>query len=129
METFVRVNKYRKSFKDSGKFKPWLYSIANNLLKDHFKEASKRRPIEKTGSMEMVMEAPYSGDERHKQKMLDTAIARLSLQDRLLVNQRFLLEMPYKEIAVLHDITENAARIRVCRALKTLNELLKNSGI
>lgn len=129
METFMRVIKYRKSFKESGIFKPWLYSIANNLIKDHFKDTSKTRPIEQGLLKDYATDTPYRGDEQQKQQMLDTAMARLPLQDRLLVNQRFLLEMPYREIAALHDFTENTARIRVCRALKKLNELLKNSGI
>ncbi len=40
-ETFIKAYKNIQSFKENSTFKTWLFAIANNLIKDHFK-AQKR---------------------------------------------------------------------------------------
>jgi len=41
----------------------------------------------------------------------------------------YLLEMTYEDIAINENISINNARIKVCRALKSLKELLKDSEL
>ena len=95
METFLRLHKYKGSFKPNGKFRNWLYSIANNLVRDHFKAEKKRslntleKTLEKTTHNEMV------DDRVMEHQMLHSALEKLPRQDRILVNQRFLLEMSF----------------------------------
>ncbi|NNK29547.1 MAG: sigma-70 family RNA polymerase sigma factor, partial [Flavobacteriaceae bacterium] len=45
------------------------------------------------------------------------------------ITQYYLMEAPYSEIAVMENISVNTARIRVCRTLKQLKELLKNADL
>lgn len=68
-------------------------------------------------------------DDQERKSLLLKALMKLKPDEQRIIQLYYLLEMPYEEISSLEKITINTARIRVCRALKKLNQLLKNSGI
>ena len=125
METFERVYKYRHSHKTSKKVRPWLYQIAANLTKDHFR---KSKPLAITD--EMNLETVKStvedvNDKTYKNQQLLNALNKLKPQERNILSMYYLLEMSYKDIAANENITVNNARIKVCRALKKLKDIAK----
>ena len=127
MELFERVYKYKNSFDPSKAFKSWLYQMSNNLLKDHFKKSSRLKSIDTF--QEEAYEEDFELQQNFKTELLKKALAQLPVSERKVISMYYLLEMPYKEIAALEESSVNSIRIRVCRTLKTLNTLLKNSGI
>lgn len=129
METFERVFKYKESYMIEKAFKPWLYSIAHNLVNDHFKKINRHLSINNQALVQPEWQPEVASDQKKINDLLYKAMAKLPVDQRQIVNQYYLLGMPYKDIASEHQITENTARIRVCRALKTLKVLLKDSGI
>jgi RNA polymerase sigma-70 factor (ECF subfamily) len=129
METFERIYKYRNSYKSVKNVRPWIYQIASNLIKDHFKKSGKMKEIAEM-KMEVITVIPDSEDDKkYRNKQLMVALGKLNPSERNIINMYYLLEMGYKDIAVNQDITENNARIKVCRALKKLKELLKYSEL
>ena len=51
-------------------------------------------------------------------------LAKLADEDREILIQRFLEQLPSKEIAEILGISVGAARMRLCRALQRLQRLL-----
>ena len=128
MEVFERVYRYRKSFQIEKPFTPWLYRIANRVMVDQFNLQKKRsgycdRPDENWE------ELSWQADTEVHHAFLLRALRALGAQDQRLIQQHYLLEMSYVEMAEMEGLSVNAIRIRICRALKKLNYLLKDSGI
>ena len=61
--------------------------------------------------------------------VLDTALAELSSEDRNAILLRFFQGKPLKEVGALLGINEDAARMRVTRAVDKLHHLLKTRGV
>ncbi|WP_422104447.1 RNA polymerase sigma factor [Winogradskyella sp.] len=129
METFERVYKYRGSYKTQRKVRPWLFQIATNLLKDSYKKSTKFMPIDERISNLKVVKADEPTDVAYRNKQLEKALLRLKPKQRQIVNMYYLLEMSYEDIAIIESISINSVRIKVCRALKKLKELLKDSEL
>src|SRR6476661_2071927 len=59
-DVFVRVLKYRATFRDEGRFETWLYRIARNARADYFRTRSADAPIDEV--VEHPSPAPLPGD-------------------------------------------------------------------
>ena len=124
MSTFERIHRYRKSYREESPFRSWCYQIANNLTKDHFKgQTHQAKHLDHAVEGSTVIEDSKDSGFSHQQ--LYAALNKLSDLDKRIVTQYYILELPYREIAVMENITINTARIRVCRALKQLKQDLK----
>ncbi len=121
---FLRMLKYPDGFMGFGEFKMWMYHIARNTVYDHFRKV-KRTPAhsdltnyeDRIGG-EQYADAPM--EKEQELKMLETAMEKLSDENReLLILCRFQ-ELKYYEIARILNTTEGAVKVRVHRALNQL---------
>ncbi len=126
MNTFERIHKYRKSYREESSFRSWCFQIANNLTKDHFKSQGQQTKLMDDQGIEGLSLVEDSAEVESSHRRLYAALNKLSDLDKRIVTQYYLLELPYSEIAVMEEITVNTARIRVCRALKQLKKDLKD---
>ena len=121
---FLRMLKYPNGFMGFGEFKMWMYHIARNSVYDHFRKV-KRTPLhsELTNWEERIEGEQYTDAQLEKEqelKILETAITKLSDENReLLILCRFQ-ELKYHEIAKILNTTEGAVKVRVHRALNQL---------
>ena len=42
--TFMRIMKYRKSFREESQFRVWMFQVARNIAYDHFKKNPEASP-------------------------------------------------------------------------------------
>jgi len=136
-EVFLRVLKYRKSFKPDGIFKAWLFGIARNVQNRHWalkstKFESLSEDLGKEAQNEQSDEAnhPDSLANRNQEiALLYEALDRLSEDKRQLVILRRLQGLNYKEIADILGCEARSLKIRVHRAIgelsKHLNSIMK----
>jgi RNA polymerase sigma-70 factor (ECF subfamily) len=133
-ETFAQAWRSRRRFsgKEPGAGTAWLYGIARNLLRQHYKrgrvETSARRRLG------MVISAPHEDDldavlERVDADALripiESALRALPAGQRRAIDERVVRGLDYRELAdELHLNTDNA-RARVSRGLRTLRTILK----
>jgi RNA polymerase sigma-70 factor (ECF subfamily) len=129
METFERIYKYCHSYKHLKKVRPWIFQIASNLLKDTYKKSNQFDSIDGSDLELKIVSLHQPADSNFRNKQLHEALARLKPSQRNIVNMYYLLEMSYEDIASNENISINNARIKVCRALKKLKELLKDSEL
>jgi RNA polymerase sigma-70 factor, ECF subfamily len=121
---FLRMLKYPDGFMGFGEFKMWMYHIARNTVYDHFRKV-KRTPdhSELMGFEEKIEGEQYSDtliEKEEELKTLETAMGKLSDENReLLILCRFQ-ELRYNEIAKILNTTEGAIKVRVHRALNQL---------
>src|SRR5437763_17052458 len=65
-EVFVRVLKYRKTYRDSGSFESWLFQIARNACSDFLKKRPAIQSVDdvpNTASLDPEHEARYQQSE------------------------------------------------------------------
>jgi RNA polymerase sigma factor (sigma-70 family) len=121
-EVFVRMLKYRHSFRDDREFTPWMFALARNAGVDHYRSRPRELPVDPEAPEPAAREThPVERLERREQgELLGAALARLAPEKReLLVLARFG-EMRHEEIGELLGISVGAVKVRVHRALKDL---------
>ncbi|HVA19426.1 MAG TPA: RNA polymerase sigma factor [Solirubrobacteraceae bacterium] len=133
-ETFAQAWRSRRRFsgEDPDAGAAWLYGIARNLLRQHYKRgraqttARRRLGMSVNALHEDDLDAVLERvDAAALQPRLAAAMHTLPFAQRRAVGHRVVNELGYDEVAdELHCSAENA-RARVSRGLRTLNALLK----
>ncbi len=120
-EIFVRVLRYRETYRDGNLFTTWVYRIARNAYID---QARKRRREVHTEEPVDLPVNPSNGLEQNQDlELLRQALDKLpEAQRELLVLARFQ-QMPYEQIAALLEIETGTVKTRVHRAVKQLRDI------
>jgi RNA polymerase sigma-70 factor (ECF subfamily) len=121
-EVFVRLLRYRASYRPGSPFAPWMWQIARNVLHDH---RQSQRPWQPLDGLEAGLADPREGAEHAAIQDQDAEHLRLALA-RLAPAKRELLllsrnpDLPYRDLALLLDCSVAAVKVQVHRALKDL---------
>ena len=124
-EVFLRMLKYRHTYRGDGKFTSWMFHISRNAHIDYSKKNGGERQLDNLES------EPVSQDSSHHElleqdqaaKLLRTALARLPVEKReVLVLSRFQ-NMKYEQIAELQRCRIGTVKARVHRAIKELRDI------
>ena len=116
-ETFLRVLRYRETFRGEAAFTTWLYRIAWNACHEHWRQL--RRDASVPPAAEQI-ESPVLSD-RHV--LLDEALGRLEAEHRAVLVLTRYHDLKYDDVARVLDCTPAAARVRAHRALNELREI------
>jgi RNA polymerase sigma-70 factor (ECF subfamily) len=121
---FLRVIKYRNSYRPGARFDSWIYQIARNIFSDHYQMTKNR--YSDFVDLDKISDHISDHDERQQQDekevLLHRSMARLSDDQReLLVLTRFQ-QMKYEEVAQLMDTTVANIKVKVHRAIIQLRE-------
>jgi RNA polymerase sigma-70 factor, ECF subfamily len=124
-ESFVRILKYRKTFRQPGEFRPWLYRLARNAAAAHFRKHGRdRQPAAEPE--ELICDSPLAIAEMERAesaRLLRAALLKLPYDRReVLLLSRFG-ELRYEEIGELLGCSVGAVKLRVHRAVKQLREV------
>jgi RNA polymerase sigma factor (sigma-70 family) len=121
---FLRMLKYPGGFMGFGEFKTWMYHIARNSVYDHFRKAKRTPAHYDLTNLEERIEGEQISDTRLEKeqelKTLETAMDKLSDENRELLILCRYQELKYHEIAKILNTTEGAIKVRVHRALNQL---------
>jgi RNA polymerase sigma-70 factor (ECF subfamily) len=121
---FLRIIKYRNSYREGAKFQSWIYQVARNVFSDHY-QAHKNKfsdfvDVEKISDYMADKESNDVQDE--KEALLHKSMAKLTEDQReLLVLTRFQ-QMKYEEVAAIMDTTVANIKVKVHRAIIKLRE-------
>jgi RNA polymerase sigma-70 factor (ECF subfamily) len=118
---FLRVLRYRASFRGESSFTTWLFRLAYNAAHDQWRRVRNEEPIDERHLP--GAEAPAL-DERLVR--LDEAMARLAPESRAALVLKRYDDLDYEAIARVLGCTAGAARVRVHRALNDLKEIYRD---
>ena len=124
-DIFVRILKYRATFRDSGSFETWLYRIARNARADYFKS---RKPVDSLDDEALERPEPSAGPGRQLEATRERVRLKRALmlmrEDKreLIVLARFQ-GMKHERIAELLGIDSGAVKVRIYRALRELRQV------
>lgn len=117
-EVFYKLMKYRNSY-NNGKFVSWLFTIARNSLKTHFRRVPNNYDHVDYLGYKLVAEEETEKDYSD----LHLAINQLDASDRELVILNRFQEIKYEELAEILGSTPGAVKTKVSRALKKLKTI------
>jgi RNA polymerase sigma factor (sigma-70 family) len=135
-ETFAQAWHSLRRFRDlaDGSGAPWLFGIARNLLRQYHKH----NRIETAARQRLGLAALAEGDEyeavdervaaRSLAPALAAAVRLLPPDQRAALELRVVQQLDYDEVAGRLGISQNAARLRVSRALRSLTVELQGAG-
>ena len=128
-QAWLSVRRFKGSEDDSGA--PWLFGIARNVLGTYLR----KRMVETAGRLKLGMPVGQVDDEFEQVEERLTAeavapavrdaFAMLPVEQREALELRTIGQLPYADVADRLGCSENAARLRVSRALGALRESLR----
>ena len=127
-EVFVRMVEKIKSYDDQGRpILAWLYTIARNLLTDHYRKKGLHVQVELDESLpETEMPNPVEISEQNTQRsQLQLALRQLTEIQRQVLILRFLEDRSIAEVGAIMGSNEGAVKALQHRALASLKRLLE----
>lgn len=124
-QAFVRAFKSLERFRGEASVRTWLYRIGINLALNHLRDRAREQPSEIADD---ALSAPAVGVTAlltaERGARLRAAVATLPPKQKLVLELRVFDDLPFREVAVLAECTENAAKVSFHYAVKKLRELL-----
>lgn len=127
-ETFLRVLRQR-TCRDNRPFKPWLYAIATNLARDHFKSAAVQRSARLDGQLQAQLADWAAGPEdqalaEERSVTIAGALGSLRTEYRATLVLRFYNGLSLQEIADILNVPLGTVKSRLSVGLRRLREVL-----
>lgn len=135
-DTFLRVHRARERYDTGRKFSTWIYTIASNLLKNEYRNRSRRRetsfsdlrsegeevrPIEFESDVVDPERQTYRGELR---EAIEDAIERLEDHHRIPFVMREVEDRTYEEISEAIGVPVGTVKSRLFRARNAFQALL-----
>jgi len=120
-DVFLRILRYRQTYRPGTAFRTWMYQIARNARLDHVRKAKPEAPL--TAEPFSLAPSADSAQQKQEAQMLQRSLMELPEDKReILILSRFQ-ELKYDEIARLMNCEVGAVKVRVHRALQQLREI------
>ena len=137
-ETFLRAAAGMEKYRMEGKFKSWLFAIANNLAVSEIRQRKRRKLLSPFKSDRndagYVNPVDYLPDESYEPAraaenkelagLLENAVSALPFEQRQVFVLRHAAELSFKEISEALNIPVNTALGRMHYAMKKLKNAL-----
>jgi len=119
-EVFMKAWEHYKNFDESRSFQAWIYAIAKNHLKNHYRTCNREIGLEVTKEISTDFKCKIEVDIELKRLVEEMKELKSSYREVLLM--RFVDELSNKEIAEVLGKEEGAIRTHISRALNELRE-------
>src|SRR5262249_50887667 len=107
----------------------WLYETARLTAGNYMRGEIRRIDREQEAQMQSIVEQPEPDAWAQVAPMLDQAMAHLNEQDRNAVVLRFFETRSFQEVGTCLGTTEDAAKMRVNRAVEKLRKFFVRQGV
>lgn len=126
-QTLLQLHRARNDFRPGSRVRPWLFTIAMNLVRGHYRSKGRRREQSLDGTPhEPAGEGEPEGTQlvSEQQKRVHAALAQLPEAQRTVIELHWFDECPYEEISHIVGASVAAVRVRAHRGYERLREIL-----
>lgn len=125
-QTFLQIFRKAEQFQEGTSFKAWLFTIASNTGKNHYRTVERRKESELVG--ETLADSATSGMDMVAKKQTKSvvigAINQLPVRQKQTIELRIYREFTFDEIARVMSVTTGAAKANFHHGIKRLKQLL-----
>ena len=100
-QTFFQMHAARHDFRSDRKLRPWVFTIAMNLVREHYRRKKRRREtqLDETRAETESIEPRAPIEMRQRAELLHAALDKLPASQREVVELHWFEERPYAEVA------------------------------
>ncbi|HZW03631.1 MAG TPA: sigma-70 family RNA polymerase sigma factor [Anaerolineaceae bacterium] len=116
---------------ERGPFEPWLFAIARNALRDHWRRMKLRRflPLDTLNRKASAAVSPEEQAVRDEEiESLKRALSALDGRERDLLGLKFAAGLTNREIAQMTGLTESNVGVILYRAVQKLKKITTGEG-
>ena len=136
-EVFLRLYRSRNAYSNIAKFSTWIFTIANNLTRSHYRKNSRKSnwSIEEAEESEVISIHLHADSSYSPERITDSRLALGKIKDALknlpdeyseLLIMRELHEMSYQEISDSVGLPMGTVKSRINRGRIKLQMLFKD---
>ncbi|MEL6343637.1 MAG: RNA polymerase sigma factor [Myxococcota bacterium] len=126
-QTFMHVHRARADFQHGRPFRPWFYTIAHNVRREHFRR--KARKPETHYDPDRHGEPTSSPDvSTAKDRVVRRALEQLDQSQREVLILHWYEGLTFREIGETVGASTSAVKVRAHRAYKKLRAMLNGEG-
>jgi uncharacterized protein (TIGR03435 family) len=126
---FIILARKAKSLGDKTVLSGWLYQTARLTAVNYVRGEIRRQHREQEAFMQSILDQPDGEAWRQIAPLLDDAMGRLGEKDRNAVVLRFFENKNLAEVGLALGASEDAAKMRVNRALEKLRKFFTKRGV
>ena len=127
-QTFLQLHRARRDFRAGAKLRPWLFTIALNLKRQHFRRLGRRPETSLSSEDGMEPAAPRGNPEsRVGDVQLRAALLRLPEAQREVIVLHWFEGLTFREIAETVGASQPAVKVRAHRGYNTLRKAMGTS--
>jgi len=123
-QAFLHLHRARLDFDPGKRLKPWLYTIAMNLKREHFRRRKRRPERPDSDAADLQPTEPRGQQRVEARRTLDWALSRIPHDQREVIELHWFGGLSFPELADAVGITVAAAKVRAHRGYVRLRELL-----
>lgn len=121
-QTFLHVHRARRDFKRGRRLRPWIFAIAMNVRREHFRRMGRRAETPLDAELHEPSQAPDASTAT--ERLVRRALQQLPEAQREVVLLHYYEDLSMAEIAQAVGASRSAVKVRAHRAYKVLREIL-----
>ena len=122
-EVFLQLHRSRLDYDPTRSFRPWLYTIAVNLLREHFRRIGRRREVLDIDASS-IPTATASPESAATATQVRNAVGALPEDQREAIALHWFEGFTFPEIAAMVGASVSAVKVRAHRGYRSLEEVL-----
>ena len=130
-KVFVKLFLKANTFQQQARFKTWLYQIAVNQCKNHFRSNDRRRIDDSETDVDGLGESEYDAIETYsceeQRRLLIDAVDKLPDRQKTTMKLRLQMDCTFKEIAEIMTVSVGTAKAHYHQAVNSLKYSLKDN--
>lgn len=132
-ETFLRAFRAYRSLPADANVRPWLFAIATNLFRNHFRgEKRRRKAYAAVGAEGGGMDDPGPEGETlflEARERMEAVIALLPVKQRLAFTLRKMHDLDYEAVGRMLDCSPESVRAHVFQAFRKIRQFLNGEDV
>ena len=129
-QTFLQLHRARADFDQTARLRPWLFTIALNLKREHFRRQNRRpeAPLELDGRTDPAV-LPHDITRDEVDRSVRRAVDQLPADHREVIVLHWFEGLSFPEISEIVGASLSAVKVRAHRGYVALRKILEpNSG-
>lgn len=123
-QTFLQLHRARRDFRQGGRLRPWLFAIAINTQREHWRRL-RRRPEEAFDPDHHAEPRVQPSTSSVRDRLLRRALDELPAMQREVILLHWFEGLPFDEVALAVGASEAAVKVRAHRGYERLRARLQ----